>query len=92
MVELKRLLAEMGIAVNVVAPFDATPADLARLPDAAFNVVLYPEVAAQAAGWLQRQFGMPMTKTVPIGAAATREFVAEVARLQAAEGYVYLKP
>ena len=92
MVELKRLLAEMGIAVNVVAPFDATPADLARLPDAAFNVVMYPEIAAQAAGWLQRQFGMPMTKTVPIGAAATREFVAEVAQLAGIEVPAHLGP
>ena len=79
--ELSGLLARMGIDVNVVAPYDATPDDLARLPDAAFNVVMYPEVAAPAAAWLQRQFGMPVTKTVPIGARATRAFVAEVAQL-----------
>ena len=79
--ELSGLLARMGIDVNVVAPYDATPDDLARLPDAAFNVVMYPEVAAPAAAWLQRQFGMPVTRTVPIGARATRAFVAEVAQL-----------
>ena len=79
--ELSGLLAGLGIAVNVVAPYDATPDDLARLPDAAFNVVMYPEVAAQAAAWLKRQFGMPATQTVPIGAKATRAFVAEVAQL-----------
>ncbi len=32
----------MGVAVNVVAPLGARPSDLARLGDAAFNVVLYP--------------------------------------------------
>ena len=31
--------------VNVVAPLGATPADLARLGEADFNVVLYPEIA-----------------------------------------------
>ena len=40
----------------------ATPADLARLGDADFNVVLYPEIAAQAASWLQRMFRQPFTK------------------------------
>jgi light-independent protochlorophyllide reductase subunit B len=71
----------MGIAVNVIAPLGATPADLARLADADFNVVLYPEVAMQAANWLHKNFNMPFTKTIPIGAQATREFMAEVAQL-----------
>ena len=78
--EITGLLERMGIAINVVAPLGATPADLARLADADFNVVLYPEVAMQAATWLQKNFAMPFTKTIPIGAQATREFMAEVAQ------------
>jgi light-independent protochlorophyllide reductase subunit B len=81
LVEVSRLIADMGIDVNVVAPWNATPADLARLPDADFNVVLYPEIAALTAQWLERNFGQPFTRTVPIGVAATRQFVAEVATL-----------
>ncbi|WP_119288754.1 ferredoxin:protochlorophyllide reductase (ATP-dependent) subunit B [Azohydromonas sediminis] len=79
--EITKLLARLGVDVNVVAPMGATPADFARLGDADFNVVLYPEVAHTAAQWLQRTFGQPATKTVPIGFGATREFVAEVAQL-----------
>ena len=79
--EITGLLGQLGVAVNVVAPLDATPSDLARLGEAAFNVVLYPEIAGQAASWLQRSFGQPSTRTVPIGVAATREFIAEVAAL-----------
>jgi light-independent protochlorophyllide reductase subunit B len=79
--EVTRLLERLGIDVAVVAPWGATPADLARLGEADFNVVLYPEVAALAARWLQRSFGQPMVSTVPIGVNATREFIAEVARL-----------
>jgi light-independent protochlorophyllide reductase subunit B len=79
--EIRSLLEEMGIEVRTVAPLGATPADLARLGEADFNVVLYPEVAAAAAQWLQRSFGQPCTKTVPIGVGATKRFIAEVAAL-----------
>ncbi len=79
--EVLGLLARMGVEVNVVAPLGARPADLARLGDAAFNVVLYPEIAGSAAAWLQRTFGQPSTRIVPIGAGATADFVREVAAL-----------
>ncbi len=79
--EIRGLLERIGVDVHVVAPLDATPADLARLGEADFNVVLYPEIAAQAAGWLSRNCRQPWTRTVPIGAGATRDFIAEVAKL-----------
>ncbi len=79
--EITGLLGRLGVDVNVTAPQGASPADLARLGDADFNVVLYPEVAGQAASWLQRSFGQPSTRTVPIGVGATRDFIAEVAGL-----------
>ena len=79
--EITQLLERMGVVINVVAPLGASPADMARLCDADFNVNLYPEIAMQAAGWLQRNLGLPCTKIIPIGAQATREFIAEVAAL-----------
>jgi light-independent protochlorophyllide reductase subunit B len=79
--EVVRLLDRLGIAVNVIAPLGATPADLARLADASFNIVLYPETGLQAASWLSRQFGQATVTTVPIGVGATRDFIAEVAAL-----------
>ena len=79
--EITALLLQMGIDINVVAPLGATPADLARLGEADFNVVLYPEIAALTASWLNRTFGQPATKTIPIGAGATRDFIREVAQL-----------
>ena len=79
--EITQLLRQIGIEINVVAPLDATPADLARLADADFNVVLYPEIATTAATWLTRTHRQPATKTVPIGVGATREFIAEVCAL-----------
>ncbi len=79
--EITDLLGRLGIDINVIAPLGATPADLARLGEAQFNVVLYPEIAGPTAQWLNRTFKQPFTKTVPIGVSATREFIAEVAAL-----------
>jgi light-independent protochlorophyllide reductase subunit B len=79
--EVTKLLTLLGIDINVVAPADASPEDLRRLPEADFNVVLYPETASTTAQWLQRSFRMPFTRTVPIGVAATRAFIQEVADL-----------
>jgi light-independent protochlorophyllide reductase subunit B len=79
--EITALLTRLGITINVTAPLSATPADLVRLADADFNVVLYPEIASSAAAYLLRQFGQKSTKVIPIGVGATREFIAEVAEL-----------
>jgi light-independent protochlorophyllide reductase subunit B len=76
--EITRLLGERGIDVAVTAPLGARPADLMRIPTADANVCLYPEVAATVCSWLERSFGMPTIKTVPIGIAATEAFLAEL--------------
>lgn len=79
--EISKLLRNMGGEINVVAPLGASAADIARIPDADFNVVLYPELGRTTATWLERTFGQPFTKTIPIGVGATRDFVREVAEL-----------
>lgn len=79
-VEVTKLVEGLGVTINVVAPLGATVADLSRLPEADFNVVLYPEIASVAADWLKRNHGMPSVTLPPIGAIATEEFVAAVAR------------
>ncbi len=79
--EIRRLLEGMGIAVNVCAPLDATPADIARLPAAEFNVMLYPEIAEPACRWLEREYGQKFTRTIPVGVGATRDFVDEIGQI-----------
>ncbi|TFF22831.1 ferredoxin:protochlorophyllide reductase (ATP-dependent) subunit B [Jiella endophytica] len=79
--EIRRLLGGIGIDVAVVAPLDASPDDIARLGEADFNVVLYPEIAGVAAKWLKRTFGQDFTTVVPIGVGATQDFIAEVRQL-----------
>ncbi|MEM9302467.1 MAG: ferredoxin:protochlorophyllide reductase (ATP-dependent) subunit B [Pseudomonadota bacterium] len=79
--ELTRLLGELGVEINVIAPMEATPADLARLGEADFNVVMYAEIAETTARWLERAFRQPWTRTVPIGVGATCDFIREVAEI-----------
>jgi light-independent protochlorophyllide reductase subunit B len=79
--EISALLAQLGIDVHVVAPLGASVRDLARLTEADFNVLLYPELALPAAEWLRATHAQPCTRVVPIGLSATREFIAEVAAL-----------
>jgi light-independent protochlorophyllide reductase subunit B len=76
--EVMKLLAEIGVDVNVIAPLGATPADLMRIPDADFNICLYPEIALATCDWLKRNFAQPIVKTVPIGVGATRDFLSEI--------------
>jgi light-independent protochlorophyllide reductase subunit B len=77
-IEVTRLLASVGVAVNVVAPWEASPDDLRRLPDADFNVCMYGEIALSTCDWLRRTFGQPVVRTAPIGVGATRDFLREV--------------
>ncbi|MFM7002735.1 MAG: ferredoxin:protochlorophyllide reductase (ATP-dependent) subunit B [Limnohabitans sp.] len=83
--EITQLLNKLGIAINVVAPLEATVADIRKLADADFNVVLYPEIGMSTAQWLMRQFDQPYTKTVPLGANATQDFIREVCALASLE-------
>ncbi len=83
--EVTRLLQQIGVDVNVVAPAGASLHDLLRIPDADANVCLYPEVAQTACSWLERQFKQPTIRCVPIGVGATRDFIAEVAAVTGIE-------
>ena len=80
-VEIKRLLEALGVEVLLTAPLNATPADIARLPEASFNVSLYPEISDATARFLEKNFGQKFTTTIPIGVGATRKFITEVAAL-----------
>ena len=88
--EVTRLLEDLGVGINVVAPWGATPADLAKLPDATFNIVLYPEVALTTAVWLEKQYGQKFVNIPPIGVGATRDFVAAVATLAGIDPTAFL--
>ena len=88
--EITQLLGRLGVDINVVAPMGSSPQDLTRLGDADFNVVLYPEVANTAAQYLEKAHGQPFTKVIPIGVGATRDFIAEVAKMSGVDATALL--
>ena len=79
--EITNLLYELGVEVNVTAPMTATPADIAKMGQAHFNVLLYPETGESAARYCEKTFYQPYTKVVPIGTGATHDFIAEIREL-----------
>jgi len=79
--EIRGLLQDLGIGVNVVAPLNASVADLRRLAQADFNVVLYPELARTTAQWLERSCDQPFTQCIPYGVNGTLDFIQEVRQL-----------
>jgi len=90
-VEVTRLVEKLGVRVNVVAPMGASPADLSRVPEADFNIVLYPEVALATAVWLEKTFGQKYVNIPPIGVGATRDFVKAVAALAGIDATDFLR-
>ncbi len=81
LVEIRKILDELGVDVHLVAPLGASPQDITHIGAADFNIVLYPEIGDEAARWLEREFKQPAIRTVPIGVSATRTFIEEVAEL-----------
>ncbi len=79
--EIRGLLQDLGIQVNVVAPLNASVADVRRLAQADFNVVLYPELARTTAQWLERSCDQPFTQCIPYGVNGTLDFIQEVRQL-----------
>lgn len=89
--EIQGLLEAMGIEVRVVAPLGASVEELKTIPEADFNVLLYPEIGQLTCNWLSKVFGQPFSKTTPIGTKATKEFIQEVAQLAKLDPQTILK-
>ena len=83
--EISKILNDLGVKVNITAPLGASPEDIGRIGSAHFNVLLYPETGESAARWLEKEFGQPYTKIVPIGVGATKNFIDEVRNLIGSE-------
>ncbi len=79
--EIAGLLESMGIEVRVVAPLNASVLELSQIAAADFNISLYPEISQLTCTWLNKTFGQPFTKIIPIGTKATKAFIEEVAQL-----------
>jgi light-independent protochlorophyllide reductase subunit B len=69
--EVERLLALIGVGVNVRVPLGASVGELRRLSQAWANVLLYREIGESATLYLQDDLGMQRVTTPMVGAAGT---------------------
>lgn len=77
--ELERLLAMVGVKVNLTLAVNHSMADLKRLPKADLNVVIHPELGHEAAEWLLKKWEMPYIEPVlPYGLEGTKTWIREV--------------
>ena len=78
--ELRRLFSLCGVGVNTVLLADCSLGDIAKIPEADLNVVLYPETGLACAGYLEEILGMPyyVCETLPIGFSALEKMFADL--------------
>lgn len=89
--ELKRLLGELGIAVNQVIPEGGYLKYLKDLPRAWFNIIPYREVGLMTATFLEKEYGMPYISITPMGISNTADFIAQIGKLVNVWAYVLLE-
>nr|BDA98587.1 light-independent protochlorophyllide [Proteomonas sp. NEIS-1375] len=86
MTELKKLMSDLGVEVNLIIPETSSVQDLRRLPKAWCNIVPYREVGLLSAAYLEQEFGIPCITTTPIGILELAKFIRELARLLNSQG------
>lgn len=76
--ELRRMLSDVGVKINMVMPEGSSVHDLCTLPKAWVNVVPYREIGLMTAEYLHDVWGMPYTTTPPIGLVDIAAFLREL--------------
>jgi light-independent protochlorophyllide reductase subunit B len=76
--ELRRLLNDLGVDVNLVLPEGVSVHDIQEAPNAWVNVVPYREIGLMAARYLENEWGMPYTTTIPMGLVDTAQFIRQL--------------
>lgn len=84
--ELKRLMADLGIEVNLIIPDKASVHDLHKLPQAWFNLVPYRELGRMTADYLQQEFQQPFVDITPMGVVETARCVRQIQKVLNAQG------
>jgi light-independent protochlorophyllide reductase subunit B len=79
--ELKRLLNDLGITVNLILPEGGSVTELKNIPQAWFNIVPYREVGLMTAVYLNNELNMPYVSTTPMGIINTATFIREICHI-----------
>ena len=77
--ELKRLLNDLKIKINVIMPEGSSVNAIKELPKAWVNIVPYQEIGLKTADYLSKEFDMPFISTTPMGVVGTANFIRQLA-------------
>lgn len=80
--ELEKLVAELGLVPNTIFGYHRGIANIDRIPQAEFNLLVSPWVSVKNMKKMEKKFGIPYLHcpTLPIGATETSKFLREVGR------------
>lgn len=84
--ELRKLMADLGIDINLVIPDKASVHDLHKLPKAWFNFVPYRELGHLTAQYLETEFGTPCIDITPMGVVETARCIRKIQQVINAQG------
>nr|YP_003002241.1 photochlorophyllide reductase subunit B [Aureoumbra lagunensis]ACS36953.1 photochlorophyllide reductase subunit B [Aureoumbra lagunensis] len=85
--ELKRLINDLGLEINLVIPQNCSVEELKKLPSAWINIVPYREIGLSIAESLKDTFDMPFISTTPMGICGIATFIKEIQELLKNQGY-----
>ena len=91
-VELRRMLSQIGVAVNAVLSADCTVEEILRAPGAQLNICVYPYDCGEALALrMQERFAIPyLSAHVPIGFRESAAWLEEIARFFHIDAGAYL--
>lgn len=87
LIELTKLLEDLGVDINLVIPEDCSVHDLNKLTSAWFNIVPYREVGLSTAKLLKDKFDMQYIDIIPMGVIEIAKFIHNVEDILNSFGY-----
>lgn len=76
--EMRKLLRDLNININLIIPQDCSIHQLKTIPNAWINIVPYREIGLLTANWLKDEFDMPYISTSPMGICEIANFIREI--------------
>lgn len=78
LIELKSLLRDLNLDINVIVPDQCSIHDIKNLPKAWINIVPYRETGLMAAKYLENEFKIPYIDIAPIGIIQIADFIRKI--------------
>jgi len=79
--EIKKLLSDLDIKINLILPEGLSIDELKNLPCAWFNIIPYREIGLLSAQYLEKEFNMPYIDITPMGIVEIAKFINEIQNL-----------